>query len=362
MRIAFYAPMKSPDHPVPSGDRQMARLLVRALEHGGHAVELASTLRSYGSAPRAEHFVAMEQEAEREIARLSQLWSRNGGPDLWFSYHPYYKAPDLIGPGLTSAFAIPYVTAEASYSSRRNDGAWAATQRLVVQAVERAALNISFTRRDRDGLLEIVPDAPIEMVLPFIDASPFLAASAGARSSRLVAVAMMRPGDKSDSFRMLARALRLIGHLQWALSIVGDGPSRAEIMAEFADFAPGRIEWHGEVEHAAVPGILAEAGIYVWPGCGEAYGLAYLEAQAAGLPVVAQDTAGVPEVVCNGETGLLTPAGDVAALASALTRLLTNEAERARMGQAARRFVLEKRSLEAAAARLAEILPKASVP
>ena len=46
MRIAFYAPLKAPTHPVPSGDRRMARLLMAALEAGGHHVTLASTLRS----------------------------------------------------------------------------------------------------------------------------------------------------------------------------------------------------------------------------------------------------------------------------------------------------------------------------
>ena len=46
-----------------------------------------------------------------------------------------------------------------------------------------------------------------------------------------------------------------------------------------------------------MPSSICRGAIYAWPGCGEAYGLAYLEAQAAGLPVVAQETAGVPEVV-----------------------------------------------------------------
>jgi hypothetical protein len=45
MRIAFYAPMKPPDHPVPSGDRRMSRLLIAALGRAGHEVELASRLR-----------------------------------------------------------------------------------------------------------------------------------------------------------------------------------------------------------------------------------------------------------------------------------------------------------------------------
>ncbi len=47
MKIAFYAPLKSPDHAVPSGDRLMARQLVACLGHTGHAVTLASQLRAF---------------------------------------------------------------------------------------------------------------------------------------------------------------------------------------------------------------------------------------------------------------------------------------------------------------------------
>jgi len=47
MRVAFYAPMKPPGHPAPSGDRRTARLLIAALEREGHRVEVASTFRSY---------------------------------------------------------------------------------------------------------------------------------------------------------------------------------------------------------------------------------------------------------------------------------------------------------------------------
>ena len=51
MRVAFYAPLKPPDHPVPSGDRRMARLLIQALELAGHEVEVAARLRSWHGVP-----------------------------------------------------------------------------------------------------------------------------------------------------------------------------------------------------------------------------------------------------------------------------------------------------------------------
>ncbi|TPK94440.1 glycosyltransferase family 4 protein [Mesorhizobium sp. B2-4-12] len=356
MRIAFHAPLKSPNHPVASGDRQMARALVKALEHGGHTVELASELRFYLREPEPKSFDAFKIEAREEAVRLTKLWDRDGRPDLWFSYHPYYKAPDLIGPELASTLAVPYVTAEASYSRRRNAGLWADTQALVARAVEQAALNICFTQRDRQGLADAIPGAALGMLSPFIDTSVFREAPARGCPTRLVTVAMMRPGDKVESYRMLAQALGSIGHLPWTLSVVGDGPAREEVKAQFAGLPVDRIEWLGAIEPAAVPDVLYSGGIYVWPGFGEAYGVAYLEAQAAGLPVVAQDIAGVPEVVRDGQAGFLIPPGDVKAFASAIERLLTRNDERTIMATEARRFILEERSLGAAAARLAELL------
>ena len=62
----------------------------------------------------------------------------------------------------------------------------------------------------------------------------------------------------------------------------------------------------------------AAADLYLWPAINEAYGMAFLEAQAAGLPVIAGRTGGVPAVVAADETGLLTPVGDAHAFAAAV--------------------------------------------
>jgi glycosyltransferase involved in cell wall biosynthesis len=74
------------------------------------------------------------------------------------------------------------------------------------------------------------------------------------------------------------------------------------------------------------------------------------------LPVVAQATAGVPEVVIDGRTGLLTPAGDMAAYGEAIRRLLINDPEREQLAAEARRFVREERSLMKAAKQLDAIV------
>ena len=72
----------------------MARLLIAGLERAGHEVEVVSEFRSYMNAPSLEVFAGLQAQAEREIAKVSALWRCNGVPDLWLTYHTYYKATD----------------------------------------------------------------------------------------------------------------------------------------------------------------------------------------------------------------------------------------------------------------------------
>jgi glycosyltransferase involved in cell wall biosynthesis len=365
MKIAFYAPMKPPDHPVPSGDRQMARLLMRALSQAGLEPGLASRFRSHGPAPAEATLAEAAGQERRRIFTAWEAMAPARRPRAWLTYHPYYKAPDFIGPEIAARFAIPYVTAEASHAGKRDRDRWAGQQALVKAAVRAAALNICFTAEDRQGLGQIVAPEQLADLAPFIDAAPFLAPPHRKDRDgplRLVTVAMMRGGVKLASYEMLARALERIAGEPWTLDVVGDGPQRPAVAAAFARLPGDRVHWAGEGDAQAVARHLAAADVFVWPGTGEAYGIAYLEAQAAGLPVVAQGTAGVPAVVRHELTGLLSPEGDEAALAAAIARLIRDAGLRRRLGSAARSFVAEERSLSAAAARLRQLLEPLLAP
>lgn len=334
----------------------MARLLIAALEMAGHEVQLASELRAFIREPTADAIADLSRAAEAEKDRISAQWRASVPPDAWFCYHLYYKAPDLIGPALARDFGIAYLTAEASYSERRNRGLWTQLQDHVLDAVRLADVNICLTERDRDGLATAAPDARTALLPPFLDATLMLNRQPRPKSGRLITVAMMRPGDKMQSYGMLAEALGRLTHLPWALSIVGDGPQADDVRTLFSRFEPDRIVWHGEKTAEEIADLLSASSIYLWPGCGEAFGLAYLEAQAAGLPVVAQAVAGVPSVVVDNRTGLLTPADDIAAYARAIERLLIDDALYARLASGARAFASEERSIDQAAVQLADIL------
>ncbi|MEV4607728.1 glycosyltransferase family 4 protein [Neorhizobium sp. LMR1-1-1.1] len=357
MKILFYSPLKSPNHPVPSGDRLMARLIVRALTSLGHEVSIASEMRSFmRSADMQDLFEANKVEAAEEIKRITAEYSGTTAPDLWFTYHPYYKAPDLLGPAIARHFGIPLINAEASYSLRRNIGVWEVSQEILLESIKSATVNLCFTRRDRDGLNAAAPEARLEMIAPFIDTAPYLKRTPSPEPGRLISVAMMRPGDKLSSYLALAESLSLIRHLPWTLSIAGDGECRQEVERAFAIFDPNRIEWLGTLPEDEIAELLSRGSIFVWPGHGEAYGLAYLEAQAAGLPVVAEAIAGVPEVVEHGRTGLLTAQGDRTAFAEAISDLLRDDQSRERLASEARIFAGEERSISGAAENLRRIL------
>ncbi|AYD03340.1 glycosyltransferase family 4 protein [Neorhizobium sp. NCHU2750] len=353
MKILFYSPLKSPSHAVPSGDRLMARLLLRVFESLGHEVVVASEMRSFMRTPDMDAFLQENKaEAEREISRLITEHSGISAPGLWFTYHPYYKAPDLIGPSVARHFGIPLINAEASYSHRRNIGTWKLSQDMVLETVMAAAVNLCFTERDESGLRDVMPNARLTRIAPFIDCTPYLSFSPSPEPARLVTVAMMRPGNKLANYRALAESLGLIAHLPWTLTIAGDGECREEVRAAFEPLGTKRIEWLGGLPQQEIGQVLDGRSIFLWPGINEAYGLSYLEAQACGLPVMAEANAGVPEVVEHNRTGLLTPFGDRTAYAEAIVHLMNDDALRTRLGQQARTFVVEERSIAGAARRL----------
>lgn len=127
------------------------------------------------------------------------------------------------------------------------------------------------------------------------------------------------------------------------LVIVGDGPQRAELEALAQQIGVAdRVRFVGPVPHSEVPGWLNQFDLFVAPSRFESFGAAVVEASACGLAVVASDAGGLPEVVRHGETGLIVPRDDVAALRLAMLQLLRSPSMRDRMGQSGRDLVLRQ--------------------
>lgn len=367
MRIAFYAPLKPPDHETPSGDRRVARLLLDALHLAGHEPFLASHLRSFDPIGRAFRQKKLAAHGRQAAERLIARWRArpDTAPGLWFTYHLYYKAPDWLGPQVSAALGIPYIVAEASFAPKRAGGPWDIGHRAVEAALRGADRVIGLNPADREAVLPLLADPSRFATLPpFLDGQLYAAvtpSSARGGSGRgpappcLITVAMMRPGDKLASYRVLGAALARVLDLGWSLEVIGDGAARAAVHAALAPLG-NRVTYASALGEQQIAAKLAAADIFVWPAINEAFGMALLEAQASALPVVAGQSGGVGAIVADGVTGLLAPPGDDTAFAAALRTLIADPARRAGMGAAARDKVGREHDLPSAAARLGDII------
>jgi glycosyltransferase involved in cell wall biosynthesis len=368
MRIAFYAPLKPPTHPVPSGDRRMARLLMAGLGRANHRIELASRFRSRdgaGDPARQQALADLGGHLARRLVRQYQARAPAERPELWFTYHLYYKAPDWLGPAVSAALDIPYVVAEVSHAGKRASGPWAIGHTATAAAIAHADAIINLNPSDIAGLAGVAdPNAILVMLKPFIDGADFAAAANRRDELRkemahrfgldgekpwLLTVAMMRAGDKLASFRVLGAALDQLRDRSWQLLVVGDGPARAAVEATLASLGRARIHYAGRRLAEELPQFYASADLLVWPAINEAYGMALLEAQAAGIPVVAGAVGGVPTVVAGDRTGLLTVPGDAADFAAAVRVLLDDPARRRKMGETAKELIAEDHDIGTAA-------------
>jgi glycosyltransferase involved in cell wall biosynthesis len=175
--------------------------------------------------------------------------------------------------------------------------------------------------------------------------SPLVLDTARARSDRTRLVMVGRLQAPKDPIT-LVRALALLPARSFEAVLIGDGPERAAVEDEI-----GRLGVGGAVrvlgERSDVPELLAAAEIFVLSTRSEGLPLSVLEAMAAGLPVIASNVGGIPELVADGVSGVLVPPGDPAALAEAIEALLENPALALELGAAGRRRVVENFDLEA---------------
>ena len=332
MRVAFYAPLKAPDHPVPSGDRTIARLLIAALKRGGSAVEIASRLRT--RLPEADEATqrAMAAKGEAAANRLIAKYRarpKRERPQAWFSYHLYYKAVDWIGPKVADALDIPYCLAEASHAPKRAEGSYAFSHAACEKAIKRADAIFCLNPVDRGCVAPLVAKTRLIDLPPFLDIAKLTQAMPDRDAARrhlaqahdldpdqpwLLAVGMMRKGDKLASYRLLAEALQ---HLErpWQLVIIGDGEAKAEVERAMKPIAGG-VFMLGALPQVKLPAIYAACDLFVWPAINEAFGMALLEAQCCGLPAVAGAWGGVPAILLDGKTGWLSAPGDATAFSA----------------------------------------------
>jgi glycosyltransferase involved in cell wall biosynthesis len=235
---------------------------------------------------------------------------------------------------LVSLVHLP-LGADVSFN-RETAAALAADERRALHA---AALVIATGTPTLRWLSEYgLPADRMLVVPPGTDRAP-LASGSGGPSVSLLSVAALHRGKGHE---VLIEALaRVPVGARWRLvcagSLTRDPPTVARVHAAVQRHGvANRVVLPGELEGAALADCYDRADVFVLATWQETYGMAVAEALARGLPVVSTTTGAIPDLV--GEAaGLLVPAGNIDALASALTRVLTDADLRARLAQGARR-------------------------
>ncbi len=284
--------------------------------------------------------------------------TREFKPDLWLTYHSYYKSPDVLGPLISSLQNIPYVIFQPMYSTRRRKTSTTRVGFYLNRLALTSATHV-FTNNlnDLDGLRRLLRPERITYLPSGIVPEDFQRDEAAGETVRrhygiaagapvIMTAARFRPGVKCESLVYLFKALALLraNHHEFILLVVGDGPMGMHLEALAEELLPGRVVFTGRVARQEMAQFYSAADLFAFPGIGESLGMVYLEAQACELPVVALDSPGVAQVVVTGQTGTLVSRDDGEAMAEAISALLKSPEARRKLGREGREFVNEQRN------------------
>jgi glycosyltransferase involved in cell wall biosynthesis len=191
--------------------------------------------------------------------------------------------------------------------------------------------------RDPRKLIEMPNGVDTELFTPGDDGG--LRGSLGIPGGAVVA-AFVATLDRAHHFKRLDVAIEAIARSDATPHLVVAGGG--ELVDEFRGVAErggvgDRVHFLGAVPHGQLPGVLREADVFLLTTePPESFGIVLIEAMACGLPTIATEYPGVRAVIDEGQTGLLAPRGDAAAVAAALDRLAGDKALREQLGVAGR--------------------------
>ena len=180
-------------------------------------------------------------------------------------------------------------------------------------------------------------------VIPFgIDCSLFKPGKIAA-GGRIFTVGIVKRLDRVGGADLLIEAFNIFRSRyrgRSRLLVVGDGEERITLERQVEDLGiRSDVEFMGHVPHQKVAEELQKMSVAVFPSRREGFGVAALEAQACGVPVIVTNTGGLPEVVRDGESGFVVPEGDVVAIADRVLQYAFDRTMLLQMGAKARDFV-----------------------
>ncbi len=361
-------------YPTFGGSGVVATEIGLALARRGHRIHVLS----YDMPSRLDHFV--ENVVFHEVATRSYPLLDDGAYTLALASKivevSRYEGLDL----LHVHYAVPHAT--SAYLARQVLGAQAPRivttlhgTDITLVGSDPSFLPITrFSILESDGVttpsaylrqatydrLDVPSSLPIEVIPNFVDTERYapgprrtlaelgLPGASGAASEGpavLVHVSNFRPLKRVDDVvRIFAEVQRVRPAV---LLLIGDGPERSRVEALARQLGlSNRVVFVGKM--VSFVELLQASDVFLMPSESESFGLAALEALSCGVPVVASDVGGIPEVVPEGEVGFLAPVGDVATMADRVLRILGDPGLRARLSRAARDRAVQQYGLQPA--------------
>ena len=203
--------------------------------------------------------------------------------------------------------------------------------------------------------IRIVPNGvDTERFNPEVDCSPIKKRLGTTKRQVVLFVGRLIP--RKGLFYLVEAAKRIVKERSETLFvIVGEGPLKSQLTAEVKSAnLENNFAFLGDVSESELPAVYSCADVFAFPSIQEGQGIALLEAQSTGKPVVAFDVTGVKETVIEKETGLLVKPDSVE-LADAVLKLLSADALRMKMGENARNFVGKNFTWDICAQRMREV-------
>ncbi|HJU65351.1 MAG TPA: glycosyltransferase family 4 protein [Gemmatimonadaceae bacterium] len=219
-------------------------------------------------------------------------------------------------------------------------------RRLLTESDWVAACSASALDRVRHQVPEI--EAHSSVILNGLESTTYPPTPPPLEVPRLLCVGRLATDEKGFDLAIIGLARLARRYPRLRLTIAGDGEERARLahLAEELGVAD-RVDFLGWVNPAVIPAVIAQSTLVLMPSRSEeGFGLAVLQAGQLERPVIAARVGGLPEVVADGETGLLVEPEDSGALARAIALLLDDPPRALAMGKAARRRALNAFSWE----------------
>lgn len=322
-------------------ERQLYYIVRSLVDAGARPRVLCLTKGEFWERPLRELGVDVEWvgQSDRRLRRLQRMVAtlRVDRPDILQSQHFYTNLYAVAAGRLLGIPEIGALRSDAASEVREH-------HRLIGQLSLRAPRMVAANSRTAiDNAITLGMARPRLRFLPnVVDTTRFTVRTRTSdRAVRLLTVGRMVGAKRFDRFIRVVAEVRRRSATPVEATLIGDGPQRSalEAQARSLDLGPNGLRFLGA--KGEVADHYHDADILLLTSDWEGTPNVLLEGMASGLPVVATDVGGVRDVVKHGETGILVPARDEAALANAVLSLVADRATRHRYGERARSFVEE---------------------